>query len=148
MKLQRLRRLIRDLLLSASEVLVMLLGWWDVRGFFANGARAGVVIVLLITPFITSWSESERANRGLRAVCGQCRTLFWLEIGFIICHFFVTYSDHHNLFVLPESNTLRYAGLLIFASGIALRAWAFIYLGRFFSVFLTIQKDHRLVTGN
>jgi len=148
MKRPGLKRLVRDYCLSAAEILVMLLGWGDVRGFFAHGARAGVVIVLLITPLITSWSESERSNRGLRAVGGQWQTLLQLEIGFIICYFLVPYFDHHNRLVLPESDALRYAGLTLFAAGIALRAWAFVYLGRFFSVFLTIQKDHRLVTGN
>ena len=126
----------------------MLLGWGDVRGFLAHGARAGIVVVLLVMPFITCWSESERANRGLRAVRGQWRTLLWLEIGFTVCYFLVPYFDHHNTLVLPESDALRYAGLALFITGVALRVWAFIYLGRFFSVFLTIQKDHRLVTGN
>jgi protein-S-isoprenylcysteine O-methyltransferase Ste14 len=148
MKLPNLKRLVRDLCLSASEVLVMLLGWGDVRGFLAHGARAGIVVVLLVMPFITCWSESERANRGLRAVRGQWRTLLWLEIGFIVCYFLVPYFDHHNRLVLPESDALRYAGLALFIMGVAIRAWAFVYLGCLFSVFLTIQKDHRLVTEN
>lgn len=143
-----MRRFIRDLLLSAVEVSVMLLAWGDVRGFLSHGARAGVVFVLLVIPFITCWSESERANRGLRPVRGQWLTLLLLEIGFFVSSWFVTYFDRQGMLVFAESDALRYAGLLTFVLGVALRAWAFVYLGRLFSVFLTIQEGHRLVTDN
>jgi protein-S-isoprenylcysteine O-methyltransferase Ste14 len=143
-----LRRFVRDLGLSAAEVAVMLLAWGDVRGFLSHGARAGVVIVLLVMPFITCWSESERANRGLRPVGGQWLTLLLLEIGFIVSSLLVTLFDRRGILVFNDSDALRYAGLFIFTAGVILRVWAFIYLGRLFSVFLTIQKGHRLVTDN
>jgi protein-S-isoprenylcysteine O-methyltransferase Ste14 len=143
-----LRRFVRDLSLSAVEILVMLAAWGDVRGFLAHGARAGTILVLLVVPFVTCWSESERASRGLRSVGGQWRTLLLLEIGFFVSYWLVPYFDRRNVLVLPESDALRYAGLIVFALGVALRVWAFVYLGRLFSVFLTIQKDHRLVTDN
>ena len=148
MSLPSLRRFIRDFFLSAVEVAVMLLAWGDVRSFLAHGARAGTVLVLLVTPFITCWSESERANRGLRPVSGQWRTLLLLELGFMVCYWLVPFCDRRNVLVLPESDALRYAGLLVFTVGVALRVWAFVYLGRLFSVFLTIQKGHRLLTYN
>jgi protein-S-isoprenylcysteine O-methyltransferase Ste14 len=148
MKLPSLRRFVMDYLLCAFEAALMLLAWGDVRGFLAHGARAGTIMVLLIVPFITIWSRSERVNRGLRSVPGQWKTLALLELGFFICYLVVPYSDRHNLLVLPDSDALRYAGLALFVAGVALRTWAFVYLGRFFSIFLTIQKDHRLVTDN
>jgi protein-S-isoprenylcysteine O-methyltransferase Ste14 len=143
-----LRRFIRDVFLSAVEVAVMLLAWGDVRGFMAHGARAGIVYILLAMPFITVWSESGRVSRGLRPVKGQWLTLLLLEIGFFISYWLAPYFDRRGILVLTESDALRYAGLLIFAAGVALRVWAFIYLGRLFSVFLTIQEGHRLLTDN
>lgn len=134
--------------MSAVEASVMLLAWGDVRSFLAHGARAGTLVVLLIVPFITSLSESEKASRGLRVVSGQWRTLLLLEVGLLICYWLVPLSDRRDVFVLPEGDALRYAGLLIFAAGVLLRVWAFVYLGRLFSVFLTIQEGHRLVTDN
>jgi protein-S-isoprenylcysteine O-methyltransferase Ste14 len=107
-----------------------------------------VVVVLLAMPFITCWSESERANRGLRPVSGQWRTLFLLEMGFLVSSWLVTYFDRRGILVFPDSDALRYAGLFIFTAGVTLRVWAFMYLGRLFSVFLTIQEGHRLVTGS
>jgi protein-S-isoprenylcysteine O-methyltransferase Ste14 len=126
----------------------MLLAWGDVRGFLAHGARAGLVIVLLFMPFITCWSESGRVSRGVRAVGGQWRTLLLLELAFFICSWLVPLCDRRNILVLPESDATRYAGLLIFTTGVVIRVWAFLYLGRLFSVFLTIQEGHRLLTDN
>ncbi len=40
---------------------------------------------------------------------------------------------------------LYVAGLLVFALGIALRWWAILYLGRFFTVDVAIASDHRVV---
>ena len=143
-----LKRLAREFMFSAAEITLVLLAWWDVRGFFASGARAGLIAILLIVPFITYWSESERGNRGLRPVKGQARTLVLLEVGFFVAFLVVPFCDRHGVLVFAESTILRYAGLALFATGVALRAWAFVYLGKFFSVFLTIQEGHRLVTGN
>jgi protein-S-isoprenylcysteine O-methyltransferase Ste14 len=143
-----LKRFVRDFFMSAVEVAVMLLAWGDVRGFMAHGARAGVVIVLLLMPFITCWSETGRVSRGVRTVGGQWRTLLLLEVGFFTCNWLVPLCDRRDMLVLPESDATRYAGLLIFTTGVAIRVWAFLYLGRLFSVFLTIQEGHRLLTDN
>lgn len=148
MKAPSLRRFVRDFFMSAVEAAVMLLAWGDVRSFVSHGARSGTLIVLFIVPFITCFSESEKASRGLRAVSGQWRTLFLLELGFLVSYWIVPLSDRRDLFTLPDSDALRYTGLLIFTAGVALRVWAFMYLGRLFSVFLTIQEGHRLVTDN
>lgn len=148
MKPPSLRRFVRDFFLSGVEVGMMLFAWGDVRGFLSHGARAGVVIVLFVVPFITCWSESERANRGLRPVSGQWLTLLLLEIGFFVSYWLVPYFDRRGILVFNDSDALRYAGLLVFTAGVALRVWAFVYLGRLFSVFLTIQEGHRLVTDN
>jgi protein-S-isoprenylcysteine O-methyltransferase Ste14 len=148
MKLPSLKRFIREFAFSAGEIAFVLLAWGDVRSFFMSGARAGIVVVLLIVPFITYWGKSERSNRGLRSVKGQVRTLALLELGFLLSFLVIPYCDRHNVLVFPESSILRYTGLCLFASGVAIRTWAFLYLGKFFSVFLTIQEGHRLVTEN
>ncbi len=147
-KLLSPRRFIRDFFLSAVEAGMMLLAWGDVRGFLSHGARAGTIIALLVVPFITCWSESDKASRGLRPVSGQWRTLLLLEIGFFVSYWLVPYFDRQEILVFAESDALRYTGLVMFIAGVALRVWAFIYLGRLFSVFLTIQEGHRLVTDN
>lgn len=143
-----MKRFIRDFVFSAVEIAMMLVAWGDVRGFFSHGARAGVVLVLVVVPFFTCWVETGRVSRGLRPVGGQWRTLFLLELGFVTSYLLVPYCDRRGVLVLPDADAVRYAGLALFAAGVALRAWAFLYLGRLFSVFLTIQEGHRLVTDN
>ncbi len=85
----------------------------------------------------------------MRPVGGQWLTLTLLEIGFLLfSSWLITLFDRRGVLVFNDSDTLRYAGLLIFTAGVMIRVWAFIYLGRLFSVFLTIQKGHHLVTDN
>lgn len=143
-----MKRFIEDFLFSAAEIAMMLIAWGDVRSFLAHPARAGVVLVLVAVPFVTFRGETSRASRGLRPVGGQWLTLTLLELGFVASYLLVPYCDRRDVLVLPGADAVRYAGLALFAAGVALRAWAFVYLGRLFSVFLTIQKDHRLVTDN
>jgi len=46
---------------------------------------------------------------------------------------------------LPDARLLTFASVLLFVVGLALRWWAIVTLGRFFTVDVTIEKDHELV---
>jgi protein-S-isoprenylcysteine O-methyltransferase len=46
---------------------------------------------------------------------------------------------------LPSEHKLALAGLLIFIIGISLRWYAILHLGRFFTINVSIAKDHQLV---
>jgi protein-S-isoprenylcysteine O-methyltransferase Ste14 len=46
---------------------------------------------------------------------------------------------------LPQGESFAYAGVFLFVAGLFLRWWAIITLGRFFTVDVTIEKDHELV---
>jgi protein-S-isoprenylcysteine O-methyltransferase Ste14 len=46
---------------------------------------------------------------------------------------------------LPNGRMFAYAGVTLFVAGLLLRWWAIITLGRFFTVDVTIEKDHELV---
>src|SRR5437868_738615 len=60
MRLPSLKRFLMDYLLCAFEAGLVLVAWGDVREFLSNSARAGMIIVLLLVPFITIWGKSER----------------------------------------------------------------------------------------
>ena len=47
--------------------------------------------------------------------------------------------------VLPNGRVFEVAGVLLFAAGLIFRWWAIVTLGRFFTVDVTIEKDHELV---
>jgi protein-S-isoprenylcysteine O-methyltransferase Ste14 len=122
--------------------------WGDPRAFFNSPARSAWAAVMVLTAIGTSLSESSRVDRGIRNVAGQGRSLMLFEMASWMVIFVVSYCDHSNRFVFDESSALRNAGLLLFTLGKIIRTWAIIYLGRYFSVFLTIQEQHRLVTEN
>src|SRR5436309_7376818 len=46
---------------------------------------------------------------------------------------------------LPHQRSFAFAGVVLFVAGLLLRWWAIITLGRFFTVDVTIEKDHELV---
>ena len=46
---------------------------------------------------------------------------------------------------LAHRDVLAFAAVVLFGAGLALRWWAIITLGRFFTVDVTIEKDHELV---
>jgi len=46
---------------------------------------------------------------------------------------------------LPDARLLTIASVLLFVVGLILRWWAIVTLGRFFTVDVTIEKDHELV---
>jgi len=46
---------------------------------------------------------------------------------------------------LPDTRKFAFAGVVLFVAGLFLRWWAIITLGRFFTVDVTIEKDHELV---
>jgi len=46
---------------------------------------------------------------------------------------------------LPHQRSFVFAGVVLFVAGLLLRWWAIITLGRFFTVDVTIERDHELV---
>lgn len=46
---------------------------------------------------------------------------------------------------MPAAPALRYVGIALFAAGLAIRWYAIIQLGRFFTVNVSIAADHRLI---
>ena len=50
-----------------------------------------------------------------------------------------------GLFDFPESDWIPALAIGLFAAGLAVRWWAIVTLGRFFTVDVTIEKDHELV---
>src|SRR2546423_3467851 len=49
------------------------------------------------------------------------------------------------MFELPRGNAVSVAAVAVFAAGLVLRWWAIVTLGRFFTVDVTIERDHKLV---
>jgi protein-S-isoprenylcysteine O-methyltransferase len=50
-----------------------------------------------------------------------------------------------GLFDFPESNWIPAVAVGLFAAGLAVRWWAIVTLGRFFTVDVVVEKDHEVV---
>jgi len=56
------------------------------------------------------------------------------------------YCDRRGIAVFPDNDLCRYAGLALYVLGFVVMIWATAYLGKQFSIQVTIQQNHQLVT--
>ena len=74
---------------------------------------------------------------------GSLGILWFIEIVSIGCA--VTIAYHCPAYGLPARHLFRILGICIFVVGLALRLYAILYLGRFFTINVAIATDHRLI---
>ena len=70
--------------------------------------------------------------------------LLWVVIGISIFLSISAAQSHHSG-TLPDRRLLYFAGLFLFVGGIILRWYSIIHLGRFFTVDVSIAKEHRVI---
>jgi protein-S-isoprenylcysteine O-methyltransferase len=93
---------------------------------------------LLLTA--TCRSRSKTGTKQGRSTLG----MIWLVIALsITAGVFV--AKNFPAAALPHGPVLTGASVMLFIAGLILRWWAIITLGRFFTVDVTIEKDHELV---
>jgi protein-S-isoprenylcysteine O-methyltransferase len=97
-----------------------------------------LVSEILLT--LTRRSRSKTGTKQDRSTLG----IIWLVIAVsIMAGVFV--AQNFRAAALPHGQMFASAGVLLFVAGLILRWWAIITLGRFFTVDVTIEKDHELV---
>jgi protein-S-isoprenylcysteine O-methyltransferase Ste14 len=129
---------------TAVFVAVAVLAWGPWREFFASPARLGVVAASLVATVAACCSDinlsaGRREDRGSR----------WIFVPFALYSALLTwlppYCDRRDILTL-DGDTLRYAGLVVFIIGGALRVAPMFVLGPRFSALVAIQREHELVT--
>jgi protein-S-isoprenylcysteine O-methyltransferase len=96
---------------------------------------------------ITRRSRSKTGTKQDKSTLG----MIWVVIAFsIACGVLVARSRSLRagvigLFDFPESDWIPMLAVGLFAVGLAVRWWAIVTLGRFFTVDVVIEKDHELV---
>jgi protein-S-isoprenylcysteine O-methyltransferase Ste14 len=121
----------------------------DTRGFLASPARAAYVIMtllshILICCFVPNAGLS--VGDGQKVVARQRVALVFLQLLPLGVMVVAPLSDRCGRWVL-SGEWVRYAGLVVYLSGTCLMSWAVVSLGRFFSVQVTLQAGHRLITN-
>jgi protein-S-isoprenylcysteine O-methyltransferase len=96
---------------------------------------------------ITRRSRSKTGTKQDKSTLG----MIWVVIGVsIAAGIFVASSKFLWdkglwMFELPRGNGVAVAAVMLFAVGLILRWWAIVTLGRFFTVDVTIERDHEVV---
>ncbi len=129
---------------------VALLAWGtdDVRGFMAHPARAGLMASIpLLTALaaLTSMQFSSGFSKGEKMAGPQRLVLPGIIVVSIGLWLFLPHGDRRDMLVFPAEDWVRYLGLMLAVAGMAVRFLGLLELGRQFSVYITLQEDHKLV---
>ncbi len=125
-------------------------GVGNVDGFLAHPVRVayGVVAVAVMAAALAVLPQAGRGWReGTKTVARQRIAVLLLQILGIGTVVVAPWGDGRGIGALPLGDAGRYAGLVLFAVGYGIVLWATAVLGRQFSVQVTIQEGHKLVTG-
>jgi protein-S-isoprenylcysteine O-methyltransferase Ste14 len=145
---------------SASKLLIgiaifaglPLMGWgvMDAQGFVGHPARLGyVVLVVLLQLFVAVKFPGVGSNRGKgkKTVQRQQLAVILLQVLSLAIVIAAPYSDRRGIAALGQFELVRYLGLVLFTLGFFTMNRAEASLGHQFSVQVTIQEDHELVTA-
>src|SRR3954467_1480951 len=100
-------------------------------------------LVYLISELLLTLTRRSRSKTGTkqdRSTLG----MIWLVIA-VSTMAGVFVAQNFRAAALPHERMFASAGVLLFVAGLILRWWAIITLGRFFTVDVTIERDHELV---
>jgi protein-S-isoprenylcysteine O-methyltransferase Ste14 len=128
-----------------------LVGWGvrDVQGFFVHPARLGYVVLVVLLQLIVVIRLPEvgsRRGKGKKITLHDRLTLVPLQVIPLAIVLVAPYGDRHSIAVLGNVEIIRYLGMVLFCLGFAGMHWAEASLEKQFSVYVTIQEDHKLVT--
>jgi protein-S-isoprenylcysteine O-methyltransferase Ste14 len=128
-------------------LMLMIQGWGDRHGLLSHPARSGFVATLAVNVLLLLFVPFELFEGSPREVRRQRWLTFVALVAVGASLWFLPYADRYELWVWPESDGLRYVGLGGVVVGAGIRVAAMAQLGPLFSTFVTIQKEHRLVTS-
>ena len=112
------------------------------RQFLRDAAAAGLVVLpnLVALVFTTGYGPHQRPSGESPWVLASANLVS--NLGMLI----TVWLDARGLWRMPGGDTVRSVGLGVFAAGTALRVATMMALGRMFSLRVSVEPDHRLVT--
>jgi protein-S-isoprenylcysteine O-methyltransferase Ste14 len=100
-------------------------------------------LVYLISEVLLTVTRRSRSQTGTKQDRSTLGVIWVVIMVSVAAGLYVTM--HWRAAALPHRQLFAVAGVFLFVSGLFLRWWAIITLGRFFTVDVTIEKDHELV---
>src|SRR5688572_13366805 len=99
-------------------------------------------LVYLISEVLLTVTRRSRTRTGTKQ---EKSTLVTVWVGIILSVGAGIYVAEHWPAALPQGHLFALVGVVLFVVGVALRWWAIITLGRFFTVDVVVEKDHEVV---
>jgi protein-S-isoprenylcysteine O-methyltransferase Ste14 len=136
---------------------VPLLGWGlgNLAGYFASGQRTAYAVVVglfSLTVGIQAYGSTEgiRGGKGEAGkMVGRQRIVrIGLVLALYLALFFIPFFNRRGFLVINAGAILGWIGVILAASGYTLIFWSGLALGRQYSAEVTIQHEHRLITGS
>lgn len=124
-------------------------GITDIQGFTADPARSGYVVVIVVLQVVVTLAfpgAGRTGGKGVKLVRRQQVAILLLQVISLAMILAVPYGDRREIAVMGDSEVIRCTGLILFAAGFLLMNWSEAALGRQFSIQVTIQEGHRLIT--
>lgn len=100
-------------------------------------------LLYLISELLLTVTRRSRSRTGTKEDRSTLHVLWLIIMASVAVGIYV--ALHWPAAALPYGRMFALAGIVLFVAGLVLRWWAIITLGRFFTVDVTIEKDHELV---
>jgi protein-S-isoprenylcysteine O-methyltransferase Ste14 len=100
-------------------------------------------LIYLVSEISLSVTRRGRSKTGEKQDRSTLRVLWIVIMISISAGVFI--AGNWRAGALPYGRVFAIAGVVLFAAGLIFRWWAIVTLGRFFTVDVTIEKDHELV---
>src|SRR5205809_5988841 len=100
-------------------------------------------LIYLISELLLTVTRRSRSRTGTKQERSTVRVVWLVIMVSVAAGIYVT--KHWSAAALPHARSCAFAGVVLFVAGLLLRWWAIVTLGRFFTVDVTIEKDHELV---
>jgi len=138
----------------AVMVVAVFLSFWHLgggtaRGFAAHPARvivAAATLAMMIAKAIFMPRLSKATCKGEQHDKRQDAMVLCVALLALAEVILSPMTDAAGFLPLPGGDALRYAGAAFYVAGGLLMIWAPAYLGSQYSIHVTVQRDHRLVT--
>ena len=100
-------------------------------------------LIYFLSEFLLSVTRRGRSETGTKQDRSTLRVIWIVIMTSISAGVFI--AGNFRAGALPYGRVLTIVGVVLFAAGLIFRWWAIVTLGRFFTVDVTIEKDHELV---
>jgi protein-S-isoprenylcysteine O-methyltransferase Ste14 len=131
-----------------------IMGWGikNIDSYFENPYRISLLIIIIIQGIIIGiesiQDQTKNAiNKGRKDRYNNIQSLVPVinRLITLFIFFFAAYCDKNNYIVMNDNFLIRLLGIIVYSLGIIITAFAHNELGKYHSIEVTIQNDHKLV---